>query len=751
MAEAELRREADILFREMGMSDLPPDTLDFFQNNGSSFDWKKSLKIPESQSTRPRRTSSDGRTLVHLRKKFSTGLTRTPNRQLSYNAQVDSPPTAAPDSSNNDTRSANKVSKASSVVTSGRKISPAGALGSHFGYTGGGHPVSVHKAASRGASSSHYTDKDSGSKVTEESKRRINRSTIAVPVSVENPGSHSNRKLTHTSSAGLLGQTRSMATERRGPPDHDNQGFGSSSTAKYSKSNPPVFNGVHNPVHSKGVQAASSTPHSYYSSKTTPLNATNSSKTNHNGSFIHSSIDGSKLSAVNMRSLTKSKIPERRISDTEGKSSLPTKTVLVRSKTPPKQEDGNSKTQVLYSRKSSFKVVNVSNSSHRILHTVKDGGAPKRHNSIDRGPRPVSSIPGLLSRQSVVRSIRRAPEIPPNQGPRLEKQGHSSQSGNELKWYNSALTRSSINREKQVQNSGTDLITDQKQDRGVYDHLSSPVSASSSAGKEEPVYETIEETFKDPCSPQKASSDDTTIAKKDSTNTNSSNLDPRNSADTVEDKLNDAMKQSYENTPPVKSSSFVSQSSKWEHDVSTPKESLTVEERQEEDSADNRITRYYCGDSNAIYTTINKKKTSSSLPLKKNNDKKNLRRHSADITQSYPGTNTSTEMHRKLHSSHSDASTKSWPSKTPEVSSESDVDQNLVSFTLGSPEPALDQEENLTMEEEILDPIEKRPDLDFNWSQPSTDRTMEEVATSTVEALGTFINALNSDSDKNLR
>ena len=75
LAEAELTKEADKLFREMGLADLNPDALDFFQNpaNGASSDWKKKLKIPSVRGV-ARRTSSGGTALLHLKKKYSTGL-----------------------------------------------------------------------------------------------------------------------------------------------------------------------------------------------------------------------------------------------------------------------------------------------------------------------------------------------------------------------------------------------------------------------------------------------------------------------------------------------------------------------------------------------------------------------------------------------------------------------------------------------------------------------------------------------------
>jgi len=141
-------------------------------------------------------------------------------------------------------------------------------------------------------------------------------------------------------------------------------------------------------------------------------------------SVVHSSIDASKLNSINMRSLTRAKMadgvksPERKLSSESANvekrhsSFIPTPSASSNSAaagagvpaskgiasvnpsstpSPTEQQSGGTavankgkgvggggNTQVLYSRKPSFKVIPMSSSSHRIMHTVQDGGAPKR-------------------------------------------------------------------------------------------------------------------------------------------------------------------------------------------------------------------------------------------------------------------------------------------------------------------------------------------------------------------------------------
>ena len=112
MTEADLTEEAGKLFREMGMVDLPHDALDFFQNleNGASDDWKKCLKTPGRGA---RRTSSDGIALVHLKKKYSTGLVQEQHQS---------------------TRNI-KASDIDGSTTLPRKLPPSSKQNSRFGYS----------------------------------------------------------------------------------------------------------------------------------------------------------------------------------------------------------------------------------------------------------------------------------------------------------------------------------------------------------------------------------------------------------------------------------------------------------------------------------------------------------------------------------------------------------------------------------------------------------------------------------------
>ncbi len=578
-AEAELRRETERLFQDIGLSDVPPDSLDFFQKNlenGSSSDeWKRALKPPTNYN-KARRTSSDGTTLVHLKKKYSTGLnpdyhSKRTSAIAAVTAQSQKPEASSSSSSGKGNTSPTKLRS--------RRLSPAGLLGSRFGFTGstkvGSSADSSSKkpplAAEKSTTASKEADQPSMLK-----RRAQQRSSVHSPPSSEGRSSSPVKRLVHTSSAGSIRQPAPVA-----PPPNS----GSATLSKVESSNcesgasrrphgsskraecsANALNGVHPPVASSmtaapsaggAVQPASRTAasnlHSHSSTETTAPNTTTTSTSSRNNThpagttattatttFIHNSIDISKHSNINMRSLTKSTerktSTERKLSD--GKPSfIPTPSTSSSRASAAGSNKGSvpstesittsgsmSNTQVLYNRKSSFKVVNVSSSSHRIMHTVQDGGAPKRHNSINRGsvnrgsvnrtsrpislvatqqqqvlankPLPTSSSRGQEGHTSPTASSGGQENLT-SQPPMLERQGQPQQQGGKVEGsvvagsgessgYDSLATHL-VNGETTGAKSAS-----QNQQSGLYDRLSPPVDKPA---RKEPVYETIKENL----------------------------------------------------------------------------------------------------------------------------------------------------------------------------------------------------------------------------------------------------------------
>ena len=445
----------------MGLTDLPSDTLDFFQRNlenGTSPDWKSGLKAPTSTggSRVPRRTNSEGTVLVHLKKKYSTGLNPDyHSKRTAAIAAVTQPKPATTADSNSD----------SSNKTRSRKVSPAAVTENRFGYSKPSSSAPSPTAESSKPSEVGGTRKDNNTntastspatarKASEQSsmlKKRTPKSSIPTPSSVGNsqPDGVATppRRLMHTSSAGSIrpqapgipvpiAKTSSSGVALGKPPiNHD------PSTSYYHRrtgsgggmgKSEPMTNGVQPSSSSSALQGQVGAAPRSNSSGVSGHSHSPAVSTTANTSTppVHNSIDSLKLASVNMRSLTKSiekkslherknsdtGIPksadrrmshERKASDSEKPSFIPTpQTAGVssnggRSKIPITRSstDGgaanNSSTQVVYNRKSSFKVINVSSSSHRIMHTSQDGGTPKRLNSINRGSRPISVVPGV--------------------------------------------------------------------------------------------------------------------------------------------------------------------------------------------------------------------------------------------------------------------------------------------------------------------------------------------------------------------
>lgn len=796
MAEAELRREAEKLFQDMGLTDLPSDTLDFFQRNlenesSPGSDWKSGLKKP---SSRPSRTNSEGTSLVHLKKKYSTGL--NPDYHSKRNAVIAAVTLKSDSTGDSKNPSAQKLQN--------RKLSPAGDLRTRFGYTRASTnsapapKVSTSTAESSKPSEEVINTKSSASATKEAEqqsmlKRRSLRST-AVVASADGQ-SPPNKKLVHTSSAGFLRQPKSTplaktsssgnVLNRAGPANHDSRGHSSSnSPAKRTESSAAVVNGVHRPMQTSGAQVPTSEhEHSSTSPVTTTSNTTaysNSSNT-HGLANVHNSIDSVKLSGINMRSLTKSverkTSVERKVSDSESKPSLipvPAQAVSGNVSKPLVADDPSSNnTQVVYSRKSSFKVLNMSSSSHRIMHTVQDGGEPKRQNSINRGVRPIPIVMGSSSssQQNMAVSLlptRQASESLVSSVPRLHHRPApppppSSKSGLESVGYDSPLSHSvsAVNGESEPHNTTAKSTSQNQKKGGLYDRLSAPMG-NSTAKKEEPVYETIKDgTHKDLPSPKSTKEEKSAVNASHSVRkvSGSSQKFPGSiNSGTNEEKEwynTDVMNLSGSNSSvnPVTDRSRTSQPHKHVR-IAGAHGSAARHSREnswhlgdrhlEGDSMAERPTspvQRYSTESGALYTAADKRRATPARGM--SDDAKN--RPQLDSAKQAKSRNYSVRSHKPLRASLSDTSTdSSRPSKNSEISSESDIDNSLRSSTstsINSPEPvSSDKDKKQEIQNgEVLDPALRKAKLELNWSHQSLDQNMSEVASSAAAALSTLM------------
>lgn len=774
MAEAELRRETEIMFQDMGMPDLPPDTLDFFQRNlenGSSSEWKRSLKVPSS--SRPRRTSSDGTALVHLKKKYSTGL--NPDYHSKRNTAI-----AVLNSKSADGNGVDNNSTSQELST--KKVHPsAGGLGSRFGYTGKtssnsikvSAPVNDNKRPSQEEAASTATTETSTHSQAEKSmfKRRTSKSSATESPADPIPSGGSNvtaRRLMHTSSAGSIrppAPMGSIAADKdggRGSSNHESRHrFGPNSAARRPESSAAVVNGVHPPMQTSGAQELGSNLHTHSSPKTTSANTTTSSSicSGDTHSSVHNSINSLKLSGVNMRSLTKTtesrKTSDRRNSserkplDSDNKPSfIPIPAPVGRvSKIPvAKPEDATGNTQVLYSRKSSFKVVNVSSSSHRIMHTVQDGGVPKRYNSV-KGPRPLSLVTGSSSSHShtgtnTITSPLAGQSLEMNHvslaPPKLEKQVQRPLSLGKVNGSLDcdALVSLSVHGDSDLHTANANSTSQIKRE-GAYDRLSPPVENPTSK-KEEPVYETIKDGV---ASPQHTK-DDLPVTE----NHDTSSTKPKDSlSSNVHDQLNDAMSSvvnTNETSDPNPTQSLKPVSSR-----SNPIEDSFESKQAVECSTTEKPAlplKRYSSELGSIYTAVDKTK----LPLPSSQE-----RGSADLEADDTNKSSSTRKiltHKALCPSLSDSSTESRRLRIPESLGESGVNHfhsSAFAFVHAA-EPASEQEKDQgqTTAEVDLNAAERKAKLEVDWSQISLNQNMKEVATSTVAALSTLMEVLATPS-----
>ena len=566
MTEAELRVAAQDLFREMGMDDSS-DTLDFFQKNaenGSSSEWKKSLKGPTARVTR--RTSSDGTALVHLRKKYSTGLVSGQDQSTRNIKASDievSPPTGRL-----------------------RKLSPAQKQQkSRFGYSGSTAKVADASGIGKGSSESkavtsgyNMEETTKGKGVFKVKKSLVKSSTVAAPM----VGRHS-IKATNSSKLPTSVNASSVTTVRpfgksasngsvptRNGTDLPSSSSSSSSSNRHQISLPtassteskPDQNGALPTRPSSIPQPGSLPTHSRTGSHGSFLVMANSAsvhkepvpdtsgKKARSVSVVHSSIDATKLNSINMRSLTRAKLadgkksPEKMVSAesanvnkkqpssfiptpsasnsaatsgvgvlpskgsiTAGSSSspVPTEQSGVTAATSKSIGGGGGSTQVLYTRKPSFKVIPMSTSSHRIMHTVQDGGAPKRltsrnsqpalspvappsghHNNVAAGSGTDNSTArpsqGRVVKETVV--LRHAKEAP-----RPQKTEVQEMSGT----YDSLVVKDRLSYGPSDREEQPAMVsTDRKVSTGEYDRLSPPIRTLQSPTEEEAVYDVVE-------------------------------------------------------------------------------------------------------------------------------------------------------------------------------------------------------------------------------------------------------------------
>ena len=847
MTEAQLRAVASELFLEMGMEDSP-DTLDFFQKNaenGDSSEWKKCLKSPSTRVAR--RTSSDGTTLVHLKKKYSTGLV----------SDQDQP-----------TRSIKASDIEVSPSNRSRKFSPSQKQKNRFGYSSSTAKVADATTISKCSSetkpvASGYNSEEGKAKGMFKVKKKGAAAVVGShsirgigaskrPTSVIGGRSPRVRPFGKSASNGSI-PTRSGSNLPLSSK-HQISSPTSSAVVKPNHNDAALGNGPQSSIPRPGTQPTHSRSSSHGSAA---LLAANSAAQTHKEaetgkktrtiSLAHSSIDTTKLSSINMRSLTRTKFaddaktPERKISDsgtterkisdngTEKKHSFipllsqaaaaapskPTSNDATTATSPTETAGGlpksNSTTQVLYSRKPSFKLIPMATSSRRIMHTVQDGGIPKRHNTISsKSPQPPQSTTGPMTQHNndnprpaqarVVKEtvvLRHAKENPKPQKAEIQETSAG---------YDSLPVKDIKPSEKDAQ------LASQVQSTGGYDRLSPPIQNPQTVSKQEPFYDTIDDHVKgrDPSSQErkisngsKAESHPNRHLKLRSTKT--AEVRAMTRTDTAPASLNTLSSpcreqhadeafttMPTEHNPSDRIRADVEERSKLTQDNKNEK-TLQAVQNFSNKNGDLRFQRKlsggkkiphsiprYTSKSGDTYSLVSKSKAASSQTAQKRTSLagavEEISRPSAEVprvvqlprsvttpsftktTDSQVTNSTSNQHHhhRPLQASLSDSSTaRTTPIsfKVQAASNESVEIGNLLSSTSGA-----------SSEQELLRggsggalvprgggpmmaSMERKARLDVNWSEQSLDRNMAGMVTTTVEALGNLVEAISSPPD----
>ena len=361
--------------------------------------------------------------------------------------------------------------------------------------------------------------------------------------------------------------------------------------------------------------------------------------------------------------------------------------------------DPQSSTQVIYSRKPSFQLLSLTNSSQRIMHTKHDGGSSKRHHSIDQAARPLlqSRIP--------------AP-------PKLH---------NEKKTYAGSSARKRVPLFTQ-----SPPLQEGSNSNALYDRLSAPTSPADE--KPPPLPQKHNTHVPQPQQSKQQLHQGGQQIKRDVSNVSQvSGIYDRLSPLEIAEITKAAAEENVESKDNGKTQHrSVSRQPSSASNISSSSETTSEQDRRVSNHLKTKghHRRHSTEGGGSVGSLRRHSPDNSSHSLKVQS---HSRRRSDENTHLVSRTGSSTSSSR---------SSNSRDPRSPERSTEtSDLERNITSpssiSTLSSPEPP-------RPDTQTPDSDERRARLDINWSKQSLDRNMSAVASSTVAALSSLVEVVST-------
>lgn len=427
------------------------------------------------------------------------------------------------------------------------------------------------------------------------------------------------------------------------------------------------------------------------STAATPFNSRNTvsqAPTQQNGFHIYDAIDGNKMIKSSKQTSSPSKLQPKE--PLQRRSSAPDQTG--------QQSKSKDNTQVVHSKLSSFQVLSVSSSSHRIIHTSEDGGVTRRRQSLRVGYE-ANALADPQTQPSRLNHFSQASLGPKNSSRNTE--GSSNPNHNEAPDISTANTS------------------------GVYDSLSPPISPVDPL-QNSPLNKQLTKQQEGVLKPSEIQSLSGAYDRLSPVDLAAIRQESEKLAqqEMAQSRSNPARQQSVSRQASnASSSSEASQSQQEERDNTASRHSYAEPSHKHRQLLTSSKSQKNTSGTSYIPVTSPENDTSTAA--------KGVKRHMRSNSSEDRSLN-------KVSTTFS--STSAIPQRPTRRSSDPYEQRNLYSpsssstNTLSSPEPSSDC---LTPDSD-----ERRARLDMHWSRQSLDRNVNAVAVSTVQALSTLIEVI---------
>ena len=467
---------------------------------------------------------------------------------------------------------------------------------------------------------------------------------------------------------------------------------------------------------------------------------------------------------------------------------LKPKEQLQRRSSAPDQTGQQSNTQVVHSKPSSFQVLSMSSSSHRILHTSEDGGATKRRPSLRKGYEtkvlPAANNPqtqpsrlahfsqASLGTKTSSSNTEGSSKPSHNETPQLVSAANTSGTYDSLSPPMSPvdpLQNPPLNKQLTMQQDGVLKLSEIQSLSGAYDRLS-PVELAAirqeseklaqqemAQSRSNPVRQTQQEVAQSRSNPVRQTQQEVTQSRSNPVRqtqpevtqsrsipvrqtqqevTQSSSIPVRQTQQEVAQSRSIPVRQTQQEVTQSRSNPVRQTQQSVSRQASNASSSSDTSQSHSEERDNTTSRRPYVAPSH------------QHKPLTSSKSGKNTNGTSyIPVTSPESDTSTATKgvkRHMRRHSSEDKNLRKTFSSTSaisqrPARATESH-ERNLYSpsssstNTLSSPEPSSDCP--------TPDSDERRAQLDMHWSRQSLDRDMNAVAVTTVEALSTLIEVI---------